>query len=263
MNKITFLLFLVMICHFAFSQQLPREIFQGQIVADTLGIENVTVFNSNTNKTATSDNLGYFTIYAREKDTLIFSNMAFQSKKMALTNGDFKLKVMRIKLDVYINNLDEVVISPYSLTGDLENDEKNIKIPEMPTTDLKSALETNFEADNQSTVQNTLMPGYLNGTYMVDLAAIGKKLIKLFITPKDKKEVVFVSDKIFQEAVKQRFSDDFFKVTLQLKKEEIGLFLSFCENDSKARTLLGPKKEFELIDFLIEKSKQYQHTQKE
>jgi hypothetical protein len=189
--------------------------------------------------------------------------MAFQSKKMALSKGDFKLKVMRIKLDVYINNLDEVVISPYSLTGDLENDEKNIMIPEMPKIDLNSALITNFEADNQSTVQNTLIPGYLDGTYMVDLAAIGKKLIKLFSTPKEKKEVVFVSEKIFQEAVKQKFSDDFFKVTLQLKKEEIGLFLSFCENDSKARTLLDPKKEFELIDFLIEKSKQYHRTQKE
>jgi hypothetical protein len=42
-----------------------------------------------------------------------------------------------------------------------------------------------------------------------------------------------------------------------LKNDEIGLFLNFCESDIKLKELLKPDKEIELIDFLIEKNKEF------
>jgi hypothetical protein len=44
---------------------------------------------------------------------------------------------------------------------------------------------------------------------------------------------------------------------LNLKDDEIKLFLVFCENDSKSRTLMQPSAEFQLMDFLITKNKEY------
>lgn len=246
----------------SFSQQLPREPLHGQIVADSLGVSNVSIKNSNTKKVAISDSEGNFTIYAREKDTLVFSNLSFVSKKLVLTKTDFKFHILRIKLDVFVNSLDEVVVSPNALTGDLQKDDKNIKLFKIAPVDTKSALVQVYEADRQTSPVNTLMPGYVNMNWSPDLV----KIIKLFSAkskPKTLEEQgIYVSEKVFSEAVKERFSDVFFTDTLKLKKEQIGLFLVYCENVPNVRELLDPKKEFELVDFLIEKSKEYKLTMK-
>jgi len=44
---------------------------------------------------------------------------------------------------------------------------------------------------------------------------------------------------------------------LQLKKDEIGLFLIYCENDSTAKALLDSKLEFELIEYIIQKNEEF------
>lgn len=60
--------FILLLTQIAFSQQLPREILHGQIVADSLVIENVTIMNSSTNKSIVSDSEG-FLIFRQEKKT--------------------------------------------------------------------------------------------------------------------------------------------------------------------------------------------------
>jgi len=262
-NKL-FLLLFVFCVQFGFSQQIPREVLNGQIVADSISVENVQVLNKNTNTFSISDRLGHFHIYAREKDTLVFSSQSFESKKLILTPSDLKVQLLRIQLQVFVNALDEVVISPQSLTGELERDHKNIKITEIKKINNQSALDQLYENDNQSTPDNTAMPGYVNTRYMADFMAIGKKIGKLF-RKKDasKPVIIYTSDKIFPEAVQQNLPDSFFRDTLKLNKDEVGLFLSFCESDPKAGQLLDPKRKFELIDFLITKNKEYKALEKE
>lgn len=194
---------------------------------------------------------------------MIFSSLVFNPKRIVLTAGDFKMKLLRVKLEISITNLDEVVISPHQLTGILEIDQKNIKVVEVEQVDIRLALLANFEDDEQSTPDNTVMPGYVNTDYMMNLTKIGQKLIRLFKKPEEKKEIVFISDKIFAEVVRNKYSDVFFVDSLHLRKEEIALFLNFCENQPDVRRLLDPRKEFELIDFLIEKSKQFKQIRKE
>lgn len=257
--------FLLVLINLVSAQQIPREILNGQIVNDSLvGIGNVNVTNINTNKYVVSDNEGYFTLYAREKDTLVLSNMAFESKRIIVTKSDFKIHLMRIKLQTFINPLDEVVISPYSLSGNLETDDKNIKIVQVAPVDVRLALATDFEDDTETSPDNTLMPGYINTRYMTDFVAVGKLLFgSVFTSRPPEKKVVYVSEKIFAEAIRERFPESFFMKTLELKPEEIGLFLSYCENIPNVRELLDPKKEFILIDFLIQKSREYRLAKKD
>lgn len=257
--------FLLLAINVVFAQQIPREILNGQIVGDSLaGIPNVNVTNISTKKYVISDNQGYFTIYAREKDTLVFSNMAFESKKIVLTKANFNVHVMRVKLQSFINPLDEVVISPYALTGNLETDDKNIKVITLEPVDVKLALTTRFEDDTESSPANTLMPGYVDTKYMTDFMALGKMLFGTISDSKPvSKEIVFVPKKIFAEAVRERFPESFFVNTLQLQPDEIGLFLNYCENTPNIRVLLDPKKEFTLIDVLIQKSKEYRLAKKD
>ena len=59
------------------------------------------------------------------------------------------------------------------------------------------------------------------------------------------------------EAVSKGVDSYFFTNTLKLKNNEVGLFLDYCENDPKSKTLLQEKDEFMLIDFLITKNEEF------
>jgi hypothetical protein len=61
----------------------------------------------------------------------------------------------------------------------------------------------------------------------------------------------------FTDAVLDRVGYTFFTHTLKLKDDEIALFLVFCENDSNSKKILKPESEFELMDFLFTKNREF------
>jgi len=259
MKNSTLTFVMLFISQLLFAQQLPREILHGQIVADSISVEGITITNKTTNRYSVSDNDGNFSLHAREKDTLVFSSMNYSSKSVVLNASDLKMEVLRIKLESHITELDEVVIDPNSLTGDLDKDSKNVKVTQINANiNMKDALDQQFEADKQSSVYNKSMegPGAIAPLFQPDLIKI-VKMFGLFKGKKEDKKVEYASAKIFPEAVKEKLPESFFRDTLKLKKDEIGLFLAFCENDPKAQGLLYANKEFELVDFLISKKPEY------
>ena len=253
------------IVQFSYGQFVPRVVLKGKIVAESLSIDNVTVFNVSSNKGAVTDKLGFFTMYARPSDTLVFSSVIFKSKKLVLNENDFKVIVLKIKLEEFINELDEVIVTPSTLSGDLEKDAKNIKVTDKQSAfNGKEIADMQMEKDFQSTQFNTAMPSDLSIPYGMDFVKIGKMVGKLFGKEKSKeKPVVFTSDKNFQAAVKDKFTYHFFTETLELKHDEIGLFLNYCDADPNVRKLLATNKEIDLIDFLISKSKEYKNLPKD
>ncbi|WP_396151814.1 carboxypeptidase-like regulatory domain-containing protein [Flavobacterium sp.] len=263
-NKLLILLF-VITAQISFAQLGSREIIKGQIISEATAIDNVTVFNVSSNKGAVTDKLGFFTMYARPSDTLVFSSVIFKSKKLVLNENDFKVIVLKIKLEEFINELDEVIVTPSTLSGDLEKDAKNIKVTDKQSAfNGKEIADMQMEKDFQSTQFNTAMPSDLSIPYGMDFVKIGKMVGKLFGKEKSKeKPVVFTSDKNFQAAVKDKFTYHFFTETLELKHDEIGLFLNYCDADPNVRKLLATNKEIDLIDFLISKSKEYKNLPKD
>lgn len=259
MKNSTLTFVLLFMTQLFFAQQLPREILDGQIIADSISVEGITITNKTTNRYAVSDNEGHFTLYAREKDTLVFSSMNYSSRSVVLDASDMKMKVLKIKLESHITELDEVIIDPNSLTGNLEKDAKNIKVTQLnPNINKKDALATQYEADKVSSVYNKALegPGTVTTLFQPDLVKI-VKMFGLFKGKKTEKKAEYTSTKIFPEAVQEKLPETFFRDTLKLKKDEIGLFLAFCENDPRAQGLLYANKEFDLIDFLISKKPEY------
>lgn len=257
MKKSLFILFFLISIPI-FAQVRLREVIRGQITTLNREVESITVFNKSSNKGAVTDGKGMFTIMARPSDTLVFSSVAFSSRIMELTETDFLLKVIKIELITYINELDEVIVSPNSLTGDLIKDNKNLKVtylnPDIDKTDAQRML---IENDGYSSPKN---PAIQDGSiqYGMDFIAIGKMVGKSIFGQKEKKPTESgYEERIVAEIIKEKFTYHFFHQTLQLKNDEIGLFLNFCESDIKLKELLKPDREIELIDFLIEKNKEF------
>ena len=245
------------------AQHNPRTVLKGQLFSDNKPVQDIKIVNKSENKFALSTDDGIFYISAKPKDTLVFSGFSIETLQLILKDSDFKLNIFKVNLTAFANNLDEIELSKKRLTGILSIDEKNIKITEIAPIDVGLALNSDYEKDKFSTLENKLIPGYLDTTYMTNFVAIASMLAEMISPKKEKKKTNFTTEKIFHDYVKEQFSENFFIDRLKLKKDEIGLFLAFCENDSNATKLIGLNKRLELIEFLYQKQKEFSVLSKE
>ncbi|WP_432672875.1 hypothetical protein [Flavobacterium sp. SM2513] len=260
-NKLLFVLLLF--TSVLMAQKLPREILYGQLVADSTGVENVLVTNKTAKLAVYSRSDGTFQIHVREKDTLIFSNLNFPVQSLILNEADLKLKLLKIKIESRPNQLDEVIINPNALSGNLEKDNENIKVTQLkPKIDNLTAIATLYEDDVQSSPDNKLMPGYLDTRYMMDFQAIGVKLIRSLKSSEAQRNKNKDISR-FSVIVQNRFSPEFFRNNFKMDKKQTEAFLNFCESDPNAKELTANGNDFELIDFLMLKKQEYTKFKKE
>ena len=158
--KTKLLFFLFLITNSLIAQKLPREVLYGQLITDSTEVDNVLVTNKTAKLAVYSRKDGTFQIHVRVKDTLVFSSLNFPPQSLILNEADLKLNVLKIKIESRPNQLDEVVINPNALSGNLEKDNENIKITQVkPKIDNLLAVTTLYEDDSQSSPDNKLMPG--------------------------------------------------------------------------------------------------------
>lgn len=265
-NKIILFIavFLTQIC---FSQGIERKVLRGIIVADSIEVENLTVYNITSNKGAITDIDGKFSINARPTDTLFVQGVSFESKKYVITQKDFWLPVLEIKLHIKVTELNEIVVTPYSLTGNLKEDTKRIQVYGEAFTSI-DAKKVKYYEDNvrSGTPENTAMPTIFapNGS-TINFVAIGSGIVNLLgfkVNSKSNAEQVFydrrirdLQSKSFTEHIYERFSNSFFIETLKIKNEDIPMYMSFAElNVYELSPLLKTENELKLIEYLIQKS---------
>ena len=241
-NKITILV-LCLFCQFCLSQVLTRKTLHGQIVNDSIKLENVIVFNVNSKTGMLIGSKGFFNILVKVNDTLVFSSLAFKSRKIILTEKQISAPILRVTLEAYTNQLAEVIVPV----------KKKIK-PINGNT--QAIVDKQYFDDEKSSPKNRTMPS--DGTIEngMNFVRIYKDVLKTL--RKNNPEIIdYTQNKSFTEVALKKVGYDFFANTLQLNDDEIRLFLIFCENDPKSKTLIKSENEFQLIDFLVTKNKEY------
>ncbi len=242
-NKIAILI-LCLSYQFSHGQVLTRIPLYGHAVNDSIKIENGLVFNVNSKTGTVINSEGFFTILAKVNDTLVFSSLAFKTKKIKLTKKDFASSSLRVKLEILTKQLVEVVVHAKKSIHPIEGGNS------------QKYVDMQFFDDEKSSPINTAMPasgGVQNGVNFVRMYKDVLKILKKNNPERDD----LISPMGFTEVVMKRVSYDFFTHTLNLNEDEIGLFLIFCENDSTSKTLLKTESQFELIDFLITKNREF------
>jgi len=234
------ILVLFLFCQFCLGQTLVRKPLRGRVVNDSVKVESGSVFNINSKTRAFISSQGLFDIMAKPNDTLLFLSFGLKSKKIVLTDKDFAVLLLTVKLNTHITPLEEVVIKKTFIKPNLGN--------------IQRIIDTEYFEDKQSSLDNPLMPSKIK--YGMDIDRIGKMIWKSFFkeNPNKEKDVDYGD---FSDIVPKRIHPFFFTNTLKLKEDEIGLFLIYCENDPKSKALLKPESEFELIEFLINKNEEF------
>lgn len=273
-------LFLVILSLFLgnqlFSQGIERKVLRGIIVVDSFDVENISVHNISSNVGAKTDVDGKFSIRARATDTLFFEGSSFVSQKYILTQKDFWKEELEIRLHVKITELDELVITPYTLSGNLTEDTKRIQVygDGFAVIDAKKIM--HYEDDVRSGAPvNNVMPNVLapTGINLLGLVVVGiVKLVGIKPNPKKNSERVFeerrikaLQSKSYSDHLFERFSHNFFVETLKIKNEDIPMFMGFSElNVYELSPLLKPENELKLIEYLIQKAAEFKkQNQKE
>lgn len=268
--KIKLLFLFLMLSFFSFSQVKERELITGKIKSDSLEVENITVFNVSSNIGAVTDVDGKFSIKIKEKDTLVIQGLAYVSTKYIIQKTDLDKELLEIYLKVRINELNEVEVTPYSLTGILEVDTDKIKTykPDLSGIDY-SKLQPKDILDTKPV--NSVMPNALAPT-PVNLKAIfgfvGKGIKKLIGSDKNEtsslekayqeKRFKDVASKPFAEHMKEKFSNHFFTKQLKIKNEDIPMFLAYSETSTQELVdFLKPENYLNLIEYLIAKAEAF------
>ena len=240
------ILVVCLFCQIALGQN-SRKPLHGQVINKSQTIESGYVMNVNANVRTFIGLNGLFDIMARPKDTLLFTGIAFQSKKVVLTEKDCAEVLFSVPLDLVNIELKEVLVHKELKVKSLQGGSQSI-------TDMQ------FEDDKLSSPENKVMYSDQTIKYGTDYVRIFKDVKKLFRKDEDVKEEA-ISDIAFVEYAKDNFTPDFYTKTLGLKQDEIDLFLMYCSNDAESKQHLKPEEKFELMDFMVNKNKEFKKVE--
>ncbi len=230
---------------------------KGKITHNTADVTGVHVQNTSLQKTTITNAKGYFEISAKVNDTLVFTAVQFKPKQLVVTAELLTSKLVLIPMDEVLNALDEVVLTPYNLSGELATDLASLKTEQvinavtvgLPNAGVKPILQSErmlHDADHGKFVY------YYGIGFTIN---VNKILTRLSGKTKMLKERV-ERDKAYIELqeIIGFYSDTLFVHQLKIPKTNIEDFMSFCAVDPSYEKLVGSNDKIKLWTFIRQKS---------
>lgn len=184
-------------------------------------LESVHVVNLNRVVGTITNKKGEFSLTAAVNDTLYFSYLGFKSQKIRVTNDMFRFKDTKIALTELAYALEEVVVRPYSLTGYLEIDIKNLPINNSYQYSI-SGLPTSYEAGSKSPGAVTKVLGSILNPADLLRNLFGKKPAQM------RKMRQIKEDDDIRDLLASKFDRETLTELLQLDKADLDDILSNC-----------------------------------
>ncbi|GAA0873208.1 hypothetical protein GCM10009117_23550 [Gangjinia marincola] len=241
-----------------FSQD-NRVLINGQIIVpvgdDAGGIE---IYNATSQRGTISLNDGSFIIAGRKGDILLFRGVQYEKFDVALNERVINNKKITVYLYDDVNELPEVVVRKYDLTGDISVDAQRIETTpiEAPVTgntfDVVYSMETDFLPDDQTSPEILSMDTQEQAA-SIRFLNIFNALVKDRYNP-NKKYVDLSTD------LRRIIDDDFFKNYLNIEEEKIPEFIIFLEDNGLTKRMMNKGKSLKLVDFLIKQSKVFKKS---
>ncbi len=242
----------------AMAQDGGRKILRGAVTSATEDVVGVVVQNISSEDAVITDIDGNFTIRAQVNDTLVFSAVHFHRKLLPVTEIIYNANFVTVPMEEFVNELREVVVSPYNLSGVLDKDLE--KLPPQRIVDAEALGLPNANAKD-----------YTQSERMLKQATYGKFNAGMILAPpldpiinaitgrtKMLKNRVKV-DKTYArtQQVQGFYVDSLFVTTLKIPMEKIEDFMYFCEVDEAFQTTVDTQDKLKIWDFMVEKSRAY------
>jgi len=259
------LLFMVFISLIGFSQEIKRTQVSGKISAPSgEDLEGVSVYNVSSQRGTITDAEGKFIIAVTPNDRVLFTALQFQKFTVIVDEGVVEKGEMNVFINPAVVQLDEIVVRPYDLYGNIMVDAVRIqysdiddKLGEISYELLEYTYE--FTPDSQSAIEGNKSLealGYTQqreGANIMGLVGILMKNKEPQLTKRDRRDHTDAR----VTAIRQRFNTNYFTDTLRIPKDKIDEFLYYAESKDFDLDLLKENNELRLMDFLEKKSETF------
>ncbi len=234
---------------------------EGKVLSKDKDVADVHVMNITTGRATITDVEGYFKIAVRRNDTLIFSAVQYKKKLLVLSQDMMNSKIIYVHLEEFMNQLDEVVVRPFNLSGDLTKDMGNLQTEQVVTASTLGLPNAYVKPLTQSErlLKEAAMPKFNIGM----LFSLPFNPIINEITGRTKmlKKRVAVDRKYVRtQRVTAFYADSLYITDLKIPKLRIDDFMYFCEVDSNFNAIVNTNDQFKIWEFLRKKSLIYREN---
>ena len=250
-NK-TFLLFLFLVVTSASAQNVFFYKLEGKVINSNKGIADVHVMNTSSNRATITDEEGLFSITTRLNDTILFSAVQYKRVNLVVTRAMLESSSIVVPLEEFINELDEVVVRPYNLSGDLGRDMNNLKTDKvyvaatlgLPNAYVKPITQAERKL-NEATTGGGLVP--LNP--IINAISGRTKYLKKVLASQEKYART--------SRVREYYADSLFVKYLKIPENKIEDFMYYCEVDNSFSSVLDSHDKLKIWEYLKLRSTAY------
>ena len=228
---------------------------QGKVSSADGDVAATHVLNISTKKAAITDIDGFFTIAAALNDTLVFSAIQYKKKEIIVTTEILASKIIYVNLEPAVNELNEVVVMPYSLTGELSRDMNKMQVEPVVTAStlgLPNAYVKKKTQSERKLNEATTGGGIVPLNPIINAITGRTKMLKERIN----REETYART----ERVRAFYNDSLFVTELKIPLLKIDDFMYFCEVDSTFSGLVDSHDQIKIWEFLSKKSKVYKEN---
>jgi len=224
--------------------------------------EGITVYNSSSNQGTITDVSGAFTLAVQVNDRVVFSAIQYNNVIVIIDEGIVENQQLRLELTEDIQQLNDVVVRPYDLSGNIRVDANSVETYSGVTfTDQTIAeleRENEIKPDELTSANNVALRGFnfQNGINFVNI-------FKLAFQKRDQYKVNknAIAPDVDSE-IRSMYNDNFFKKNLNISMDNISAFIFYAEQNGLDKELLKKGNELDLIEFLLVQSKSFKNTVK-
>ena len=226
----------------------------GQIIvpaADDPG--GIVVYNNTAQRGTVTSETGTFDIAVARNDELVIQSLQFAPIIVIVDAGIVSSGRMSITLRETVNVLDEIIVRPYDLTGDIVADVNRVRtIDPVPFTGGQIRAEDN--APDRYTAPENVALDDMRWQYGLNFVNI----FKAIFNKKDNKIELTA-----EQELSAMYSNEFFQQNLNIKRENISAFMDYVTENGLTKPMLEQGNELALIQFLLQKRDEFRASIRE
>lgn len=248
--KISFIIFFFFISAVGFSQSSELVFLKGKIVSSIKGLSDVNVFNLRSESSTTTDEIGDYSIFVKVGDTLKFTNLQMETKRIVINDTDLAKAILVTSLVPSVINLDEVEIKQYKNINAVSLGilQKPAKVYSPAERKLRTAEEFHWYSPLLIPIGGMSVDGLINS--ISGRTKMLQKELKV-----EKKEILLLK-------IENQFGYDYFIQKLKIPKENVRGFWYYAVDDGRLETALNAKNKTKASFIFAELAIQYLDLQK-
>ncbi len=251
---------LIALASFAGFSQEKATLLTGRVKSLNNDVSNILIVNLNSKKSTITNSIGNFTITVRSRDSILFTAVQYQTKKIVITDSILEQKTVLVNLAENPINLEEVVVTPYNLSGKLSLDLENLNLKPIVTSATLGLPNANldvltknerllFEADGGKYVYYYGIALVINLHKIMNKASGRTKSLQDLIVRDEKLEV---EKEIIANFARKTMSEYF-----EIPETNIDGFLTYCISQQGFSELSQAGNTVEIWEYLKARSTEF------